>query len=608
MAGKGWKHGKALSDDKKTIRYFSPSALMVADPGTSEGCLRKYWFEYRAGKKPEQTSWQAAGIELHAQNEHYLLTGEKNMGSLALAGLHMLPKPFTIDPRIMIEHEIAGDLATAPLRAAGIPVAGYIDCIHWQETNPGSMDITDTIDPPGTISVLDWKTSSSTKWLKTPQEVSRTLQMTIYGKWALVTRPDKKHVRLGHGYYITKGKETPRMVSLRVHRDQIDERWEYVEGLASSLKEVVKEDNPDNVPANTRACGAFRGCPHRSYCTAAQHNSLSSLLGADFASSLLGLPTDSVLSIPTTEELTKDPSMSISLLSKLQAAQPVPPAQNIAVQLEMKRLELEEFSIKYPGLPEIINELETLGMGMPNLTDEAARAYTAIKGSPVVPSGELAQFSFSQAAELPAILTEAKTIVAMRTAGTDVVVEVAAPVVETVVSPFPADAPPALASPPEKEKKVEIVSAADAIEAAASDKKGGKKKGKKAEPVAEATEAPVITANMVVTTYMTDTAINLYIDCIPSCKYESFWPYVTKVTDALVAQYGADYKTPLDDKAPTAYGKWKAFLSAGLRHVVATMPPGNYLLDGATEIGGVVIDAMRDIVTKSGGLLVRGIR
>jgi hypothetical protein len=522
---------KALSTDKKTIRYFSPSALMAADPGTSEGCLRRYWFEYRKGLKPEQQTWQTLGTELHAQNEQYLLTGEKHhMGSLALSGLHMLPKPFTVDPRIMVEHEIGGTLETAPLRASGIPVAGYIDCIHWQGTNSGTGDIMDVVDPEGTVEVCDFKTTSNEKYIKTPQEMSRTLQMTIYGKWALVTR-QAEQVRLSHAYYITKGRHTPRKVSLRVHRDQIDERWEYVERLASSLVEVVKEDNPDKVPGNTKACDAYRGCPHQSYCSAYSHNSLASVLGTDFAASLLGLdkPSDSILTLPN------ENTGNMSLLAKLQAATtPAPATVKPEVAVEMKRLALEEVAVKYPGMAETLAKLEACGLGLPTLLGEAARVYAIVKGVAPYANGELAQFKFDDPGQLADVLAEAEGIVAQR-ASVPVMV-MAAPVVP--INPFPEDAPVALSAPEEKPAPV-ITNAVEAIEAAAGEPKKRAGRPKKV-AVAETVEPAAVTPE--------------------------------NVTNSTTAGY--------------------------VKH------PAYYTIN----LYGVVVEAMREVVAKSGGLLVRGIR
>jgi len=634
MANAGWKHGSALSADKKTWRYFSPSTLMSGDLGTTEGCLRKVYYEKVLELKGPEQKWLTTGKDLHAENEKYLLTGDRShMTSLALSGIHMLPKPQTIDPRIKIEWEIAGNLATAPLQAAGVPIAGFIDCIHWQGTNAGTSDITDTIDPEGTVEVIDWKTTSDAKYIKSPQEVARTLQMTTYGKWALVTH-QAEWVRLSHGYYVTKGRHTTRKVSLRVHKDQIDERWEYVEALAGSLKEAIKEDNVDKVPANTRACDAYRGCPHRSYCSAAAHNSLSSLFSSDFASALLGLDKPEVLTVENTGP------EKMSLLAKLQAATTPAPGPKPEVALEMKRLALEEITVKYPGIGDTITKLETLGLGLPVLLGEAARVYAVIKGNAPYANGELAGFEFDDPAQLPVVLAEAEAIVAERVKN-----GVPAPVVATpvaVTSPFPEDAPPAQASPPVEELPAPpINSAAEAIAAAASDapkKRAGRPKKVVAAPeettanvtvVVNGTVTPqevnkaIETGQSVAKTILIDSAehvtnvaaessagINLFVDCVPSCKYESFWPYVDRITKAMAKEYGGvDYRAADNDK-PTAFGKYKGFLAHGLRTLAQAgeIPAGNYVLDGArTETGGVVVEAMRDIVAQSGGLLVRGI-
>jgi hypothetical protein len=592
---------------------------MRADPGTSEGCMRAYWYEYVKKLKPEDQGWLVLGRELHAQNEHYLLTGEKKMGPLAMAGLFMLPKPKNLDPRIEIEHEIGGgDLSKAPLRAAGIPVAGYIDCIHWQGTNPGGNDVVEAYDPPGTVEVIDWKTTGDLKWIKSAQDVSRTLQMTTYGKWAVEVKK-AEHVRLSHGYYVTKGRHTPRKVTLRVHKDQINERWEYIEKLAGSLKEVVKETNPDRVPANTRACAAFRGCPHQRYCSAYSHNSLASILGESMASSLLGLDQDEILTIPTTEELTNQMTQP-SLLSKLQ--------QKPDVKSEMKRLALEEVNTKFPGIEDTIDKLQALGLGMPQLGGEAARVYATVKnveltGTTLPGSGEMSEFVFDNPAQLADVLAEAQKIVAERQAtGT-----------EPIASVFPDDAPASRASPPEEPKDEPVATVAEAFAVAAGEtppkgkKRGPKPKGITAEATVtavtnvvnvvsetqveatiHATAASAITDSKAPEELIGAKAINLYVDCIPSCKFESFWPFVNALTGRMAQMYGGDdYRTAKD----LDFSKWKGVLAAALRSAYDKnqIPPGNYLLDNTmNDTAAVVIEAMREIVGQSGGLMVRGIR
>lgn len=671
-----------MSPDRHTWRFFSPSVMMSSDPTTSEGCLRKLYYEKVMQLRPPEKEWQTTGKELHAQNEVYLLTGDRSgMGQLALAGIHMLPRPLPEDPRIYIEHDITGpSLDAAPLRPAGVPMVGYIDCIQWRGTNAGSLDIEDTIDPEGTVEVIDWKTTSDPKWIKSPQEVARTIQMTTYGKWAVEVK-GAEWVRLSHGYYITKGRHTPRKVSLRVHKDQINERWEYVEKLASSLVEVVKATNPDDVPANTRACEAFRGCPHAGYCSAAMHNSLSEYVGSDFASALIGAMPPPVTILPAT---TSQESPLMSLLSKLQAAK-APEATKLSSDLskpskedEMHRLLTEELNAKYPGAIEAVLKLEALGLGMPKLSGEAQRVYLvanklSVSQTPTEPlpgRGELESFEFHDAAQIKDVLTEAEEIAKERGI-------VPAPVAEetptVTLDPFPADAPAALAAPREEEQVIPepVLDAAAAMAVAAGDapapKKRGRKPGQKNKPKDVPVEAkdgadefapqpdPVretatreeadnmdlqagsTTINVVgavpesasfaamkaakdaareqhysavITTKVDAGNINLFVDCIPTLEYKSFWPIVTRVTDMIAQKYkGDDYRCCTME--PAKFGGWRGLLSHGLKalYEAGQIEAGNYVFDGLqSDAGQPVMEAMRDIVSKSGGFIVRGTR
>ncbi len=620
---RGWKYGSFLSDDKE-IRYLSSSTLMSSDPGTTEGCLRKFHYEKVMGLKPPQTPQQAAGVELHAQNELYLDTGDKSgFGPLALAGQFMLPKPKTEDPRILIEHDIAGgDLETAPLRARGIPIVGYIDLIHWQDTGEENR-----VDPTGTVEVLDWKTSSDPKWIKTPKEMASTLQMTTYGKWAVEVKK-AEWVRLSHGYYFTKGRHAPRKVSLRVHRDEINERWEYVEKLAGSLVDVVKETNPDNVPANTRACGAYRGCPHASYCSAAQHNSIAAFVGDDLARIAMGIQPTTVQTLPTLS-LNIQGTPLMNLLDQLKASQ-----KPISKESEMERLLTEEMNAKYPGAIDAILKLEALGMGMLTLTGDAAKVYCLAKKLPlsdkVNGSGELEAYPMSDGHQIVQVYEEVASLAKKR--AEPEVAPVAAPVAEVPpvsLDPFPADAPVSPASPPDEEEKVVVTDAASAMQVAAEEpKKTRGRKKKTEEPVTNVPAESALEAAMhaqvveslaqptpnAMTQPLEDTkstVINLFVDCaVAGRELKSFWDVVNRVTDAIAQKYGGvDYRCCAND-TDAGFGKWKGHLAAGLRGMVrAGQIKGDYAFDNVmSETGSVVLETMRELVAQSGGIFVRGVR
>lgn len=289
----------------------------------------------------------------------------------------------------------------------------------------------------------------------------------------------------------------------------------------------------------------------------------------------------------------------MSLLAKLQANTATKPS----VQSEMRRLELEEINTKYPGVADSFDQLEAVGLGMPELAGEAARVYAIVKGleggATFAGSGELGGFTFTEIPEIMQVLVEARGIIEAR--GTSLM-----PAADPV-NPFPDDAPPPLASPPEK-KEEPVVTVEDALAVAAGEKKTKetkekKTKAKKADPVVEVPEVEAIDQPTVVAE---SKAINLFVDCIPSTDYESFWPIVNEVTKTMAREFGGvDYRA-CDDKSPAGFGKWKGWLANGLR--IIKIPGGNYLLDNAmTETGGVIVEAMREIVAESGGMLVRGI-
>ena len=296
----------------------------------------------------------------------------------------------------------------------------------------------------------------------------------------------------------------------------------------------------------------------------------------------------------------------MSLLDALQFKKAESPKGD--VKSEVRRLALEEVQVKHPKLAAQLDELEALGLGMPQLSGEAARLYGVIRDVPVTQGaglagsgelGEIKELVVKDVKMLEAVLTEARAIAAKRKppeAPMTVADQLSVPS-EPVASPFPADAPAALKAPADEPAPEQPVLTAEA----AIDKIAEPKKGRKKKPDTEVKQPePEVTPT-------TEGTVNLYVDCIPNVSYQSLWPIINEITAAMAKEFGgSDYRTT-DPNGPLGFGRAKGVLAAAIREY--KFAPGNYLLDGAfTDTGSIAVEAMREVVARTKGLLVRGIR
>src|SRR3990167_1922896 len=136
------QYGPAVVNHK--LRYLSASAISAFDPEQTGGCPRRWYFEKILGKKAPPSKAQDTGTEVHAQIQHYLVTGENVLGAIALQGKKFLPQP---GKDLIVEQDF-GDWKTAlaardlileglrsnpedhTLTARTIPIVGAIDLRH----------------------------------------------------------------------------------------------------------------------------------------------------------------------------------------------------------------------------------------------------------------------------------------------------------------------------------------------------------------------------------------------------------------------------------------------------------------------------------------------
>lgn len=633
-----WPHGKAVVDGK--VRYLSVSSLEKAS-----SCLRSWWYQYVGGRKPPETKAQEVGTELHAEVENYLRTGVKSLGPLAMAGLHAIPDQIEGKPPgygLLIEWDLlhrldkkGNTLDTAPLRAGGIPVLGYIDLCHRRGTNKGSDDILGTQDPDGTVEVIDWKTTSDFKWAKRSTELLHTIQMSGYGQWVINQLPDARHVRLSHVYFLTRGRPQARKVTCLVEPDEIRTAWEHADSVGRLIAGAAREAQADQVAYNTDACDKYGGCPHREVCSAGKDASLESYLGVTGAEAVKpgGPPRglDAVPSLPSQGFLPVS-----SLLAQAQAkaagrvgllggvapqpaAAPAPDAA--AVAAERARIEHEEkvarLRAKVPaGFEDECKKIREFNQGFPTLTGAYAVAHAAMGGQDV-----------ADGYELPG----SGTIAYVKLDGTgdltlaNLLAELGAS--PPSASPLPPDAPtssPALAAQvaetPASPAQVVTTTPSDgdaiASVAAAAKKKGPKAKKDEPAPAPDAPAPPPVApvahtaAEIAVGKAAAAGGIFLFVDCRPSIAHTDLYSWCEEIADRLAKGTNSiDIRIP-NGESELTFARWRGAIAAMVRsHEHAPLPGGYYYIDTrGSQVREVIADALQGRCLASGGFYVRSAR
>jgi hypothetical protein len=622
------------------LRYLSVSQLERADP-RSGGCLRKWAYRYVFGIKDAEVETESqkkskdAGTALHAEIEMYLKTGVKALSSLALAGLHMLPEP---GPDLAIEFEDNRIDASAPLKAAGIPVIVKMDCVHRRGVNKGGSDVEQVYDPPGTIEVNDWKRKGraadkdGVSFMLHQNELVESIQMAGYGTYLGNVVPDANYERLSHGYFVDSPRQGVKVTKLVVV-DDCRRTWEYVDGVARRMVHAAAETMADSIDANIHACGRYGGCGHRKYCTAFKANATSSLFDdgpqGDPMSLLesINRPAGQPAAAPTVQYgAPQAPYQAPPMAAPPPIAAPVPAAPPPAIaapQVSLGLLEQQEAEARVrqmaqpiPGFQEAIQYLQIqAGRGLPPLHGRAAMMVAVLGGQAPHPNqqwagvGDLGRLPSFDSPE--AMIELAKEVsAAAQTAQQPAPAPVPAPPppvhvahVQAPAAVLPPEAPasnPAIASRP-VETAAPAQSGPPPMPApAAPPKKERKPRPPKAAPAAG---AEGVTASA-------PAELEVFVDCLPNREFDTLTDYMDAMLRALEGKFCvsgiADVRCAPKD-GPLGFGGWRGAIHAYVR----TNPPhpGTYMLDTrGTDIAYEVADALRSICEAVDGLYVRGIR
>ena len=547
-----------MSDRPKKIingvlQYESASGAQLAID-----CARAYFYRYVLRKKGPEKKSAARGKSIHKEVEHYLKTGEEVLGDYARQLKPWIPEPGS---KLLVEHHLEG-FEIVP----GLPALGMIDLLdlRWKHLNHAGELMP---DPIGTSEVKDWKSTGNLEWAKSGSELPKTIQMSLYGRYAL-ERVGGDFVRLTHVYTCT-GKKGSKFSSIRVPADKIVSNFEaIVQPAARLVLDITKETDVNKVEANTNSCTNFGGCDHRSYCQAGQQKTLASIFGERGAMGLLD----------RLNKTTEEPQKTLSLTEQMNA------------------LKAEEAKAVLPvgvkGACEWIKG-KVDQYGLPTLGGEAAQLWAQVfdmdRADGFTGSGTLAPHNCNTAEDL---IYTAMELGMDKPAN---VAQDALPMGDDTPRSDPAKASSGAEEPkPEakpKEPQIKVLTGADKYKGLTKPKLLAALLERDAELVA-ATLGAHVQGTAPVATAAPEQGIRLYVDAIPNTDFVSLDHYIDALQLVLSKSQGTTDIRVAAKGSAIAYGQWKGAIAALARERLPE--PGVYMVQARNrEIVEIVVDALR---------------
>lgn len=230
-----------------------------ANPKT--GCPRAWYFE-KVLKFPKPPSPALdMGLEIHAEVEHYLTTGELRPSDWS----ERIQKAVRFFPRaegLLLEHELG-----APRDAAK---GKRREFTHGLDTFPGGpkwVGYVDCVEPGAIPHIFDWKSTSDFRNCKDAEWFKTDPQMISYSRWA-VDEWKANNVVVSHVYIRTRGSAAARESDhVLLSREHIISEWNSYLPTVQKMVALAKSGcRAEDVAPNTAACNAYGGCPYRLKC------------------------------------------------------------------------------------------------------------------------------------------------------------------------------------------------------------------------------------------------------------------------------------------------------------------------------------------------------
>jgi hypothetical protein len=299
--------GAALENGK--FRFLSVSQMKLFDP-ESEGCNRKWAFQYKFRKKLAKTSSLKDGADTAEKLEHYLKTGEDVLPMWMQPAKLLFPRPdmaliaagqndlqvekplgpyfplavFLRDAMLRPEFLSKNASYQAALRQemrqlAGlvvhdIPFDGAPDVRYFRDVYIGD-DGLPYRELPGTrvVKIEDLKTTSRIwpqqimsgdnagkilpGYAKTAAQVCDDTQMLGYARRDCDAFPDVTHFRLAHVYAQTKSRGSAKRSGI-ISREEVLSRWKKRgEDVVAKMVQVATADRIEDIEPSISSCDAY---------------------------------------------------------------------------------------------------------------------------------------------------------------------------------------------------------------------------------------------------------------------------------------------------------------------------------------------------------------
>lgn len=334
--------------EERIVEETSLLPVSASQIDTFRDCARKWAWQKIEGLQSPPNAAAQLGTLVHAKLEKYLTTGflddSDRVGSIAAAGLQHLPRPKTVAVEEYFE-------ITSP---NGL-YRGYMDA-HWVEDKVSY--------------VLDHKTTSDFKWMKTEEILKTDVQANIYAAAAMLL-DNTAVVHQRWVYYLTSKAPRSKISDIVVYRSDVEPLFEQIDATVGEMHQIkrAKKRALDLAPS-PQTCMKYGGCPFVANCNLTTQELTRSV----FMQMSLADKLKAKLNAPKPETTEAAPAVTPAAASTAPAAAAAKPARASAPRINSPKLASD------PAASAAVDKaVESISQGMADAMEAAVAATLPAK-------------------------------------------------------------------------------------------------------------------------------------------------------------------------------------------------------------------------------------